>query len=818
MTRKAVHPIVRGVGESRALTGQGKTRRFPWKLNRLEQAARQACPAVILMQMTGEICELCGHPVLSEVEGAQCAHCNATFHKCCLEGAPQVCIHCGEIPFESGAETEPGRSPLQFAEGELTRPKTTWLYRFGLVLVSLGMITLPLIYVGLVVMFGYGVWWYAIHATPARWTEGVSGPTLSIVFLFYLGPLFVGTLLTFFLVKPLFAPRREKREAFALNHADAPQLFALLGWICRSLNAPIPSRVDVSCDLNAGAGFRGGFKSLFGNDIALTIGLPLVSGLNLSQFAGVIAHEYGHFSQGTAMRAYYLIHRVNAWFYRVVYERDAWDLYLIEQSEEDGQDARMMILFWMARAGVWFGRSILWVLMAAGNLLSSFMSRQMEFDADQYEIKLAGSDHFVSTVMRLQQLNLGFAAARKEVAKKWKSERKLYDQIPELVVNRANEIPAEAQERHYVQAFKRKTRLFDSHPSDAERMQRAREARDPGMFLDTAPATSLFTDYPGLSRRLTIFFYRDLIGAGFSVKALVSTNETAARAEHDYAADRETIKRYFLGVVAESLPIVLHENKAPMVRRTEVLREEIGAMRVRMEEILPAAQEALAEYAHAEMREWQAGQAAQLLDAGFQFDPSEFGLAEGDAESVQIEATEARNAAEAGLEEFRQAGRTRIMNTVQLLRSPNVAATMPNASQLQDQAREMIFVLSRSGELFELLLELRRECAMLDVLLRYRREQPSADNITTALENACTGIQDRVNRLQELTSQIRYPFPHTTEQILVSQYVRNKEYHADPFEMALREGRSHVEKLLDLYCRALANLIAICETVEQVVI
>ena len=41
-------------------------------------------------------------------------------------------------------------------------------------------------------------------------------------------------------------------------------------------------------------------------------------------------------------------------------------------------------------------RKSLWVLMAAGNLLSSFMSRQMEFDADLYELKLSGSDNFVA--------------------------------------------------------------------------------------------------------------------------------------------------------------------------------------------------------------------------------------------------------------------------------------------------------------------------------------------------------------------------------------------------------------------------------------
>ena len=66
-------------------------------------------------------------------------------------------------------------------------------------------------------------------------------------------------------------------------------------------------------------------RSLFGNDLVLAIGLPLVAGLDLGNSCGVLTHEYGHFSRGAAMRAGYLIRQINAWFFRAVYERDGWD-------------------------------------------------------------------------------------------------------------------------------------------------------------------------------------------------------------------------------------------------------------------------------------------------------------------------------------------------------------------------------------------------------------------------------------------------------------------------------------------------------------
>ena len=80
----------------------------------------------------------------------------------------------------------------------------------------------------------------------------------------------------------------------------------------------------MDCLVNASAGF-GRDAGLFGQNLVLTIGLPLVAGLTARQFAGVLAHEFGHFSQGAGMRLSYVVRSVNAWFARVVFERDGWD-------------------------------------------------------------------------------------------------------------------------------------------------------------------------------------------------------------------------------------------------------------------------------------------------------------------------------------------------------------------------------------------------------------------------------------------------------------------------------------------------------------
>ena len=153
-------------------------------------------------------------------------------------------------------------------------------------------------------------------------------------------------------------------------------------------------------------------------------------------------------------------------------------------------------------------------------------------------------------------------------------------------------------------------------------------------------------------------------------------------------------------------------------------------------------------------------------------------------------------AAAAKLDLFEAAGKLRLVDAVQLLPLPYVASQIPEAVKLQDEAREMIHVLARLGEMFEPMLELRRDCATLEVLLRYRRSQPAADNAAAALENLCVEIQERVNAIQQHIGQMRYPFDHATEQVMIGEFVRNKEYHADAMERLLREGRSHAGEIL----------------------
>ena len=161
-----------------------------------------------------------------------------------------------EPPRPTAAESPFGAAPLPTVEAELRRPKISLLYRIGLLAVSLAMILLPLFYFAVIGMALYGLGYYTSHVADVMGPEHSASMQLLAIM-----PVIAGLVFIFFLVKPLFAPKAEPARAFSIEHADAPQLFALIGWICRSLGAPIPSRVDVDLSINAGVDFLVGAQS-----------------------------------------------------------------------------------------------------------------------------------------------------------------------------------------------------------------------------------------------------------------------------------------------------------------------------------------------------------------------------------------------------------------------------------------------------------------------------------------------------------------------------------------------------------------------------
>ena len=197
-------------------------------------------------------------------------------------------------------------------------------YRVGILVVAGAMVLLPIVYLLLIVATAYGVYFHLTQNVGML--EYGSGRGWLFVLLAYLTPLVAGATMVVFMIKPLFACPAKRDGLRSLNPEDEPILFNFVNRLCDTLGAPTPKRIEVDCDVNASARFRRGiFSVIMGNDLVLTIGMPLAAGMSVPQLAGILAHEFGHFSQGAGMRLTYLVRTISMWFTRVVYERDSWD-------------------------------------------------------------------------------------------------------------------------------------------------------------------------------------------------------------------------------------------------------------------------------------------------------------------------------------------------------------------------------------------------------------------------------------------------------------------------------------------------------------
>jgi Zn-dependent protease with chaperone function len=409
-------------------------------------------------------------------------------------------------------------------------------YRIALLLVTTAMILLPAIYLALVAGAGWVVvWWARVGLSLFEHRVGLG------TFVVYLAPLVVGGLLVLFLIKPLFARRGSTQESFSIDRRSQPLFVAYVEHLCRATGAPIPSRIDVDVRVNASASFRRGLLSLLGQDLVLTIGLPLVATMDIRQLTSVLAHEFGHFSQGAGMRFSYLTVVINRWFARVAYERDEWDDKLAEWSQES--DFRIAVVLWIARFGIWCSRLVLRLLMRIGHLLSMLLSRQMEFDADQHAVRVAGHQTFAQTMRLLLVLDLAERGAHSDLGLAW-SEGRLGDDLPALIKANLDQVPEDLRKQAITAAMGSTAGMYASHPATGQRIARAEATPEVGILAINGPAAGLFNDFPGLCRTASLSHYRDVIGPEVGTHSLQATAALVDQAKR-IEAQRRAVVRVF---------------------------------------------------------------------------------------------------------------------------------------------------------------------------------------------------------------------------------------------------------------------------------
>jgi hypothetical protein len=155
-------------------------------------------------------------------------------------------------------------------------------------------------------------WWHARYDW--FWMKAMSGYGTVVIAALYVGLSIGGALWTLSLIRPLFSGLRAPDDGTGLSRLDEPALFAFVDRLADKIGCPRPDIIRLNLDVNASAYYETSFFGLRRRAFTLTLGLPLVGGLTLTQLAGVIAHELGHFAQRGSGFLDRFIKRVNLWF------------------------------------------------------------------------------------------------------------------------------------------------------------------------------------------------------------------------------------------------------------------------------------------------------------------------------------------------------------------------------------------------------------------------------------------------------------------------------------------------------------------------
>lgn len=699
---------------------------------------------------------------------------------------------------------------IALLDGPVPRGRHSPLYLLGLLLVTLAMVILPLIYLALIAAIGYAVYWHAVH--DLFWLGGRGAALLRFKLVAYLGPIVAGSVLVFFMLKPFFARPARQDSGLKVTPEQEPLLFAFVARLCRLVGAPVPREIVLDCDVNASAGFRRGWLSMLGSDLRLTLGLPLVAGLSLPQLAGVLAHEFGHFTQGSAMRLNYVVRSINAWFYYVVYERDSWDAALA--GAYDSESAWVKIVAGLTGVCVWLTRRILWVLMYAGHALSCFLMRQMEYDADRYEAHVAGSATFAATSHRLSHLGAAAQAVYHHLEGSWR-ERRLPNNLPHLISAREATMSAAVREKIDAHILKAKTGWFDTHPSSIDRIESVERLAAPGVIHGDQPATVLFRSFDKTCQALSFVFYRDVLGEVVQPGNLVDTGQFVGELQQQ-AEERQGVETY-LGVVpspARPLRLAVTLTPPPDPRKTVATVREAGRrMKAAREKV------AAAYLAHFEatnrLIQLARIEGALRMRVTLRASDCELSDLEPPTRAAELKAAQQRrDEAARTLAAFEHVAQVRLGGALSLLTVPALARKLPEAPTLRKEVQRLTATLRELDPALTDLVQQRTAALLLEDALRVAADEPDSTAANAILEGQTRSVAETLRARRMELRDAPYPFAHAQGMIpLANHLVAEVPPEREPADVLAAFG-TYEENLAATHAKLLGRLVAIAVQVE----
>ncbi|GAA3456178.1 M48 family metallopeptidase [Dactylosporangium matsuzakiense] len=261
-------------------------------------------------------------------------------------------------------------------------------------------------------------------------------------------------------------------EGLPLTPAEAPGLWHAAGDLAQRVATRAPDEIRLIPDVNAAVAEHTRLLGLAGGRRIMYVGLPLLQAFTVAQLTSVLAHELGHYS-GSHTRIGALAHR-----------------------------GRMAIVQTIVQVGPSSIAGFVFRTYARLYILvEQAVSRRMEYEADEFSVRIAGRAAAVSSMRDIPVIEAAWNFfVERYVTIGWEAKlapQDVFGGFGMLLRGRAGELaalrdgaPPEERSR------------WDSHPPIADRIRAMQAMPDPGVTADERPATVLLADPATLAQRL----------------------------------------------------------------------------------------------------------------------------------------------------------------------------------------------------------------------------------------------------------------------------------------------------------------------------
>lgn len=625
-----------------------------------------------------------------------------------------------------------------------------WLLIPEMLLASLVHLVLLMLYALVLLGLLFGV---VVPSLGSTWAGGVIGSPL-LGLLVQLAAVLLGLLALVILVKPLFSIRPHRYRGVLLRAEYEPDLHAFIEDICERIGTAIPAVIYLDNASRVDAHYYHGPAGFFQRRVVLSLGVPMIAGMNCSQLAAMIAQAMNRFRPRYVPHANSVVLAIQAWLQAALHQPDPIDRQLL-QWQQEGRISEVFLGLWQGFFAL--GHAPLRGMLFVGQLVAHRPVHRILADADKLSLSFAGTEGFLRQLDQLRLLEHSEQEMVPGLTARWQAGEALPDNLVQMMLLQSRQYPSSMAQSLRDAQQQQQRQWASLLPCDNLRLARLTRQQILGSYACLSPAQSLFTQYQKLTRWMTLRYYHHELGLPVTRQQL---QQLSAPRSHE-AAISAGLESAFAGLY-QDFPVLSLKSMFDALSKLEDPEESLHEAQARCEAELEKARY------HAKGMQESRGVMRNALSreeihmAGLWRHWGEARLRRSDLEYLHQQARDAENE----YSESQQAQQRFLYAYARRLAAALVLAMRANRS-LEEELKLLLGILDRIEQVSMPLRELAQQSLLLEVLLSFQ-DDPWNRRIRSRIEQRSSDVSTQLLAIGVNLKQAPCPFGNQRKRNLMA--------------------------------------------------